>query len=406
MKVVGPGLLLGLAAVGFLVVAAASYARSTQGNDLRFWLAAAWSSFNVPPVETADEVPVTPKVTNPLGVNTFLEQEVEPEKRARALRMARDAGFHWIRQQFRWEEIEPLEKGVYVVPRYGNSSWEKYDNIVDLAGSMGVEVIARLDTVPFWARGASDHAFSPPERLSDYGDFVEAVVSRYRGRVRYYQIWNEPNLSFEWGNRAPDPEAFAELLKLAAQRARAADPNAVILAPALAPTTAMGSEAMDELVYLQRMYDAGARPYFDIASVQAYGLRSGPDDRRLGEDDVNFSRPLRFREVMVRNGDAAKPVWISEMGWNATPEAAPGPNRFGKVTADQQARYTVRALERARAEWPWVGVINVWFLKRADDHDAETQLAGFRLLDPDFTPRPVYEAVRDYATRVGLRNAG
>src|SRR5205814_7935433 len=151
------------------------------------------------------------------------------------------------------------------------------------------------------------------------GDYVEAVVSRYRGQLRYYQIWNEPNLSVDWGRRPVDAAAATELLREGYNRAKAADPDITVLAPALAPTISETAEAMNDLVFLQDMYDAGAARYFDIASVQAYGLRSGPDDRRLGENDVTFSRPVLFREVMVRNGDAAKPIWTSEFGWNVPP---------------------------------------------------------------------------------------
>ncbi|MSQ24358.1 MAG: hypothetical protein EXR58_07405 [Chloroflexi bacterium] len=380
----------------------AFYLPSVAGNDLRFWLIAAWSGAREEQHATAPGTLVSPRVENGLGVNTFLEQEVEPSKRARTLSMARDAGFHWIRQEFRWEEIEPATKGEFLDPKFGNNTWEKYDQIVDTATVLGLEIIARLDTSPPWARPGNRHAFTPPERLDDYGDFVAAVASRYRGRLHYYQIWNEPNLSFEWGNQPVDAVATTELLKVAYTRIKAVDPSAVILAPALAPTLADGPGALNELVFLQQMYDAGAAAYFEIGSVQAYGLRDGPDDRRLGNGDVNFSRPLLFRALMVRNGDAAKPIWISEFGWNVPPPGHEGPYVYGNVTEDQQARYTVRALDRARTEWPWVGVMNLWYLKRADDREAGTLLAGFRLLDPDFTPRPVYGAVRDYAKRVGL----
>lgn len=396
---------LALSALALALLALVSYVRSVEGNDLRFWLAAVLSG-SEPARNTADDVPVTPAVQHQLGVNTFLEQEVEPYKRALSLSMARDAGIRWIRQQFRWEEIEPLEKGVFIVPRLGISSWEKYDHIVELASTMGIEIIARLDTPPLWARGGNPHAFTPPQRLEDFGDFVETTVTRYRGRVRYYQIWNEPNLSFEWGNGPVDPEAMSRLLEVAYTRAKQADPNVVILAPALAPTLAERPDALNELIFMQRMYNAGAGAFFDVGSVQAYGLRSGPDDRRLGADEVNFSRPILFRELMVRNGDAAKPIWISEMGWNAPPPGVPGPYVYGRVNEEQQARYTVRAIERARTEWPWVGVMNLWYLKRADDADRYTLLGGFRILDPDFTPRRVYEALKAYATTRGLVPGG
>ena len=62
-------------------------------------------------------------------------------------------------------------------------------------------------------------------------------------------------------------------------------------------------------------------------------------------------------------GMGIKPIWISEMGWNVVPEGMEA--RFGRVTEEQQARYTVEAYERIQAEWPWVGVANTWFLKTA-----------------------------------------
>jgi hypothetical protein len=336
---------------------------------------------------------------NPLGVNTFLEQEVEPWKQRQSLQMARDAGFGWVRQQFPWADLEPEHKGIFVHPDFGMSTWEKYDNIVSLAEESRLQLIVRLDTSPKWARPGNTHVATPPDNLDDFGDYVAAVVARYRGRVQYYQIWNEPNLGVEWGRQPVDPVAATALLRVGYLRAKAADPDAVILAPALSPTLADQADARNELVFLQQMYDAGAAAYFDIGSVQAYGLRNGPDDRRLGVGDVNFSRPILFREVMVRNGDAAKPIWASEVAWNVPPPGTPPPYEWGQVTVDQQARYTVRALERARQEWPWMGVMNVWYLKRPDDRELGMLFGGFRLLDPDFTPRPVYRAIQEYARR-------
>ena len=48
---------------------------------------------------------------NPFGVNTFMEQEVEPVKRERICQMLHDAGVGWIRQEFPWEDIEIHGKG-------------------------------------------------------------------------------------------------------------------------------------------------------------------------------------------------------------------------------------------------------------------------------------------------------
>ncbi|HEY8475261.1 MAG TPA: hypothetical protein VIN09_00175 [Chloroflexota bacterium] len=365
--------------------------------ETRHQIVAVASGLVSPPIETADFTPMQHTGVNPVGANTFLEQEVEEEKRRRTLAMLRDAGVGWIRQQFPWQEIEPDEKGRFWDAKHGISSWAKYDNIVALAEEYDIEIIARLDTSPQWARPGNSWHATPPDNLEDFGDFVYEVVRRYRGRIRYYQIWNEPNLHIEWGLRPVDPRGFVELLKVAARRAREADPQAVILAPALAPTIEMSDRAMNDLHFLQAMYDAGAAPYFDILSVQAYGLRHGPDDRRLDLDDVNFSRPLLIREIMVQNGDAHKPIWATEIGWNALPPDFPEPPIYGRVSEELQARYTVRAFQRALEEWPWMGVMAIWFFKRADDRERNQQMYYFRMVDPDFTPRPLYDAIKETA---------
>jgi hypothetical protein len=67
--------------------------------------------------------------------------------------------------------------------------------------------------------------------------------------------------------------------------------------------------------------------------------------------------------------------------------------RFGRVTEEQQARYTVEAYDRLQKEWPWVQVANYWFLKRPSDLEKDQSWYYFRLLEPDFSPLPVYDAL-------------
>src|SRR5438045_926255 len=61
--------------------------------------------------QTADYVPIAYNGVNPYGINTFLNQEVEESKRVRQLDLIQAAGFHWIRQEFPWEDIEIHAKG-------------------------------------------------------------------------------------------------------------------------------------------------------------------------------------------------------------------------------------------------------------------------------------------------------
>jgi hypothetical protein len=332
-----------------------------------------------------------------VGMNVFLEQEVEPEKRQHSLDLLRAAGVTWIRQQLPWEQIEPVAKGQTTDPRFGNSTWAKFDDIVERASGLGLQLILRLDTSPRWALppDAVD-GLGPPILDVDYWDFVGQVATRYRGRVAAYQIWNEPNLNSEWGGRTPDAAAYARLLRGATERIHAVDPSARVLMAALAPTLTENADALNELIYLQQLYDAGVRGAFDIMAVQVYGLRGGPDDPRIDRSDVTFSRPSLIRQLMERNGDGATPAWATEMGWNVNPPDLPE-QRFGRVTPSLQARYTVRAINRVREQWPWMQVVCVWYWKRPDDTNKDQDWFWFRLADPDFTLQPVYYAIRDAA---------
>jgi polysaccharide biosynthesis protein PslG len=346
--------------------------------------------------QTADYTPVAHAGFSPFGVNTFLEQEVEPAKREQSARMIADAGFDWIRQEFPWEDIEIHGKGDFEDRRHEphRSAWDKYDQIVDLAEQYDLALIVRLGNPPAWSRAAGDDmgAFAPPDDYADFGDFVEAVVSRYRGRIRYYQIWNEPNIYPEWGERAVDPASYVELLRVGYTRAKAADPDVVVICGALASTIELDYRNLNDFAFLQQMYDAGAGAYFDVLAMQGYGLWSGPTDRRLHPRVINFSRPLYVRDIMVRNGDAAKSIWISEMNWNAAPDESVD-KPYGQVTPEEQARYAVMAYERIQREWPWLGVANLWFFKRATDLEASQPMYYFRMVEPDFTPLPLYGAL-------------
>jgi hypothetical protein len=341
---------------------------------------------------------------SPFGMNTFLQWEVEPEKRERSLQLISQAGFRFIRQEFTWEDIEIHGKGDFEDRRHVDTmgvvdAWAKYDNIVDLAEQYDIEIIARLSNPPSWTRALPDEeagALAPPDDFNDFGDFAAAVAERYNGRITYFQLWNEPNGNAEWGLRNVDPEAYTELLCTGYRRIKEVNPDAVVLAGALTPTIAMDGRNMNDLIFLQRMYNAGAADCFDVMSAQGYGLWSGAADQRLRPTVINYPHHLFIRDLMVRNGDAHKPIWISEMGWNTVPEEISAD--FGRVTEAQQAKYGVEAYQRAQAEWPWLGVVTYWFFKLWSDQEQGQPMYYFRLLEPDFTPLPAFGAVADYAT--------
>lgn len=365
-----------------------------------------------PPLQTADHVPVQYASLNPYGVNTFLQNEVEPQKREEAMRLISEAGIKWIRQEFTWEDIEIHGKGDFEDRRHepAQSAWNKYDQIVDLAEKYDVKIMARLSNPPAWSRALTDTvgAFAPPDDYADYGDFVEAVVTRYRGRIPAYQIWNEPNIYPEWGEYPINAAEYTALLKVGYSRVKAADPEAIVVMGALAATIELDRQrrydptggvaspgGLSDVLFLQQMYDAGAAPYFDVLAMQGYGLWSGPTDRRMQPRVLNFSRPLYIRDVMVRNGDAHKPIWLSELGWNSLPPESGLPPIYGQVTPEQQGRYAALAYQRMQQEWPWLGVGFYWFFKQADDRERDNNPQYyFRMVEPDFSPLPVYEALK------------
>ena len=321
---------------------------------------------------------VNPKV----GIHTRLTDEVEEKKIARTLQMVREMGASWVVEYFPWAYIEP-KKGSY--------EWAHADMVVDYAAVEGLTMVARIDYVPDWARPPQTTSrYLEPGRYNDFGDFVFAFVSHYKGRIHYYIIWNEPNLAAEWGYRGVNPAEYTALLKIAYQRAKQADPQAQILAAGLAPTLDPPGSAggLNDLDFLQGMYDAGARGYFDILAVHSYGWQE-PPDAAPAVDHVNWRRTELLRQVMERNGDAARPMMITEGGWNDHPRWARA------VRPGQRIAYTLRAYEMAKTDWPWCLAVNMWVFRLP--RPAHSFNDYFTFVREDFTPKPIYTEVQKYA---------
>jgi hypothetical protein len=357
-----------------------------------------WVLARQPRLPDVEPVPLTD--LNPVGANFFLDREVEHWKQEKTLEMAAAAGIGWMKQQFSWEEIEPLQKGEY--------DWAKYDRIVDLAQQYGMQLIARLDRPPDWTRSGSTIKTQPPDDLADYGDFVYAFVDRYRGRVGYIQIWNEPNLTAEWGFQRVDAVAYTRLLEVAYRRAKEADPNVIVLSAPLAITLEDASMRgnHNDLVFLEQMYEAGAGPSFDVLSANAFGLDRTPEDPPA-PDVLNFRRTELHREIMERHGDGGKPLWINEYGWNAAPESfAEELLTWERVSPEEQADYTVRGIAWARENWPWLGVVNIWYFRQVGNVPPDRAAYYFALVDPEFNAQPVYHAVRQASQAIGRAGLG
>jgi len=317
-----------------------------------------------------------------MGVHTRLTDEVEEWKIKRTLELVREMGAPWIVEYFPWGYIESRE---------GHYDWAHADMVVDHANAQGLQVIARIDYVPDWARPPNTTSrFLDEAHYAAYSRFVAAFAEHFGGRVKYIVIWNEPNLAFEWGYRIPDPEAYTALLRESYLAIKAVAPEVQVLAAGLAPTMAPpGDEwGMDDLAFLQAMYDAGASPYMDGLAAHAYGFTLPADDPPAA-DRINFRRVELLREVMVANGDGDKAIYVTEGGWNDHPRWARAVRPYERI------RYTVDAYEMALHDWPWCEAVCLWVFRFPVAQ--RTYQDQFSFVTPDLIPRPIYTELARYA---------
>lgn len=337
---------------------------------------------------------------NPYGVNVFLHKEVETWKIEQTLRMVAAANIQWVKQEFPWNEIE-FKKGYFHDDKWNKSSWEKFDGIVDMADKYHLTVIARVDHAPDWAKAATG-GDSPLKNNSDLADFANALLDHYKGRITHLQIWNEPNLAVEWiPGKAVDPNGYAAMLKAVYPAVKAAHPKAVLLTAPMAMTlegpTLRGN--MNEIDYWTKLYQAGAKGNFDVASANGYGLDQ-PPEAPPSPSVLNFRRVELLRDIMIKNADNNVPIWFDEYGWNASPETLSDTekNYWRHVSPKKQADWTVAGVDYARQHWPWAGVISIWYFRQVGDIPPDKAEYYFQMVDPQFVPQRVYDSVKANAS--------
>lgn len=297
------------------------------------------------PTQTADlpyRIPLA-------GVNVELTQ-YDPSALDRELSRIAAAGFTWVRQTFAWPDIEA---------KVDQFDFSRYDPIVAAVNNhKPLQLVAVLDGTPGWARrpDASDRVTGPPASMAAFGKFAGEVAKRYGKLITYYQVWDEPNLNTHWGYLDPRPADYAAMLKAAYTAIHGNDDKAIVIAAALAPTVETGPRNLSDVLYLRALYDLGAADSFDAAAGKPYGFDTGPENRAVNQNILNFSHIILLREEMARRGDGRKALWGSNFGWNHLPEGWSGPpSVWGQVDAATQQRYTRDAYARAMREWPWMG---------------------------------------------------
>ncbi len=319
-------------------------------------------------------------------VHTRMTDEVEEWKIQRNMQMVREMGAATIVEFFPWP---------YVEGQQGQYNWAHHDRIMRYAHNQGLTVIARLGLVPAWARPlvqekVTTFSYLTEEHFQDFADYVGAFVARYHDQIGGVIIWNEPNLSREWGDRPVDPEAYTKLLRLSYQAAHAADPDVLVLGGALAPTNEPedSSGGMIETRYLERMYEAGAGAYFDALAAHTYGFTHPPEEPP-DPDVINFRRVELLRAIMVRYGDEDKQVYITEGGWNDDTRWV------NSVRPGQRIAYTLTAFDMVE-NWPWAEKFCVWLFRQPLDR-ANRRDSYYALVSSDFYRKPIYDAIQAYA---------
>jgi hypothetical protein len=336
------------------------------------------------------------------GLHTRFVDEAEAWKIKRGLEMVREMGAPWVVEFFPWAYYEKAK---------GQFDFASADRIVDHANRQGLTVIARLGFVPEWAR-PSQTTFThlDPGNYADFADFAAAFASHFKGRVSHFVVWNEPNLQNEWGMRRVDPAAYVEMLRAVYPSIKRANPDAIVLAGALAPTTERNRDvALNDLAYLEEMY-ATARVAHRVSNT-GYGIRNMPIQNRQSAiehlpwdalavhnygstlppeappapDTINFRRAELLREIMMKHGDDS-PVYITETGWNDDV------NWVNGVTPAQRIDYTLRALDYAKSNWPWVRSVAFWVFKLPAP--ARGYRDHFTFVTPSLEPLPIYEEVK------------
>jgi hypothetical protein len=220
-----------------------------------------------------------------------------------------------------------------------------------------------------------------------------------KGTIAAIQVWDEPNLNREWNGAIIDRRQAVEYMSMLRQTyelVKLESPNTIIVSAGLSPTGTNDGTAQPDDVYLQWLYDNDLDEYSDAIGFHGAGYNHAPEDEP-GSDpsyphgSFYFRRVEQMRDIMVRNGDAHKQIWLMEFGWT-TDQVNPD-RTFYAVTPEQQADYLVRAFQYARTNWsPWIGPMFIWNIPDPT-WTPEYEQYWWGITNPDGTTRPAYDAV-------------
>ncbi|MEY2399578.1 MAG: polysaccharide biosynthesis protein PslG [Actinomycetota bacterium] len=309
----------------------------------------------------------------------------------RSVAMMATAGVKTVRANINWSSLEPTTKGQIDAWWLG-----EIDYAVAKLNSAGIQVLMPIaDGVPYWASadparyqdGSGNHWNNlwKPRLMQDYADFAQTIVRRYSAQgVHAYEVWNEPNYSHFWPS-GPSAADYTTMLRAAYPAIKSADPSATVL---------MGGLSRNDYTFLQAMYAAGARPYFDAAAVHPYTGAIDPtvcwnaSGSTMRAIDA-FCAIESVRTVMVNNGDSAKNLWLTEFGWSTATATSNG------VTEAVQADYLTKAFKWLD-QYPYV-THAYWYAGRnlywGNNNQSDIE-SNYGLVRVDFSTKPSYDSFK------------
>lgn len=299
----------------------------------------------------------------PFGVVAALGNRVRADEIPAAVALMREAGVQWQREEIFWDRVQQQPGGAY--------DWDgddagryNYDLAIGAQAAAGISVLGLLDYNPAWFKGKNPR---PEEWIADWGDFVYNTVARYgrdRGQIRYWELWNEPNLAASGYESGLYTVAdFVRILEVGRAAALAADPGAKIVLGGLAPiwSEAPTPRHSDYFDYLDQVGKLGGWAYVDVIAVHPYRPGAPEGDSWRRDQSLTFSQELTRLDALLR-AYGPRPVWLTELGWSTAR------NSLG-VDEDAQAFRMVRSYLLALAH---PSVEKIFWYDFRDDTAPET----------------------------------
>ena len=269
-----------------------------------------------------------------------------------------DSGARWVRLFVDWSLIEPADN------QYASNHLDEFTRRVDAYQRGGVKVLMVVLGTPGWARAADDERLLPPDDPNKYGEFIRFMADHFKGSVGAYEVWNEPDGEEKtFWRTGPDPAGYTRLVQATWRALNGVDPR---------PKVITAGTVGNNYQWYEQLYAAGLRGHFDALGVHTDTACNDDDPTDALRDPNAGHRIHRYSftgyrevyEVMKRNGDADKKIWMTELGWSTSPHncnvgSAEQQRQPGGVSQDKQRDFLRKAYYCLQAD-PYVEV-GLWF---------------------------------------------